>query len=121
MLDVLLDAAGDLVSKDTLIARAWPRQHVTAAAVSKRLHELRRVLADAHAPRYLEIVPREGFRFIAPVRPPSMIATRLVGRARELAHIRQWQRQTALGTQLTVAVSGEPGVGDMLRAASINE
>ena len=90
VLDVLLDTAGELVTKEALIARAWSRPYVTDDALSKRVQELRRALGDdARGPRYVETVPRLGFRFIAPVErvAASTAAVCLLGRGAQFEHV----------------------------------
>ncbi len=114
VLDALLDTAGELVTKETLIARAWSRPYVTDDALSKRLHELRRALGDdAREPRYIETVPRLGFRFIAPIERISAPASaaRLLGREAELAQLVRWRQEVALNRPQMVSISGEPGIG----------
>lgn len=114
VLDVLLDTAGELVTKEALIARAWSRPYVTDDALSKRLHELRRALGDhARGPRYIETVPRLGFRFIVPVErvAASASAVSLLGREAELVQLVRWRHDVAQQRPQMVAISGEPGIG----------
>ena len=73
LLEVLLDHAGVVVSRDQLRERLWPSdtfvdfEHGLNAAVKR----LRDVLGDsADAPRFVETVPRRGYRFVATVGPP---------------------------------------------------
>jgi TolB-like protein/DNA-binding winged helix-turn-helix (wHTH) protein/Tfp pilus assembly protein PilF len=70
ILNILIDRPGDLVSRDELRERLWAADtfvdfdHGLNAAVNK----LREVLGDsADNPRFIETVPRRGYRFIAPV------------------------------------------------------
>lgn len=72
ILRLLLERAGDVVTREELRARLWAGDtfvdfdHGLNAAVNK----LRETLGDsAHKPRYLETLPRRGYRFIAPVLP----------------------------------------------------
>ena len=112
VLDVLLDAAGELVLKEALIVEAWSRQYVTDDALSKRLHELRRALGDdARRPRYIETVQRVGFRFVARVEQTPADAGQLLGRETELAQLMRWRREVELNQPLMVSISGEPGIG----------
>ena len=112
VLDVLLDSAGELVTKQALIEGAWSRRYVTDDALSKRLQELRRVLGDdARAPRYIETVPRLGFRFIVPVKRLAAEAGQLLGREAELAQLMRWLREVARHQPLMVSIAGEPGIG----------
>jgi DNA-binding winged helix-turn-helix (wHTH) protein len=70
LLRVLLDRAGDVVEREDLRQRLWPDgtfvdyEHGLNAAVKR----LRNILGDdAVNPRFIETVPRRGYRFIAPV------------------------------------------------------
>jgi len=70
VLAALLEKPGVLVTREELRRRVWPEDtfvdfdHALNTAVKK----LRRVLNDdADAPRYIETVPRRGYRFIGPV------------------------------------------------------
>jgi TolB-like protein/DNA-binding winged helix-turn-helix (wHTH) protein/Tfp pilus assembly protein PilF len=74
VLAVLLETPGELVTREELRRRVWPQDtfvdfdHALNTAVKK----IRAALNDdADAPRYVETVPRRGYRFIAPVSPPS--------------------------------------------------
>ena len=69
-LTLLLDRAGDLVTRDELRERLWPDDtfvdfdHGLNAVVNR----LRDTLGDsADSPRFIETVPRRGYRFIAGV------------------------------------------------------
>jgi Tol biopolymer transport system component/DNA-binding winged helix-turn-helix (wHTH) protein len=84
ILAVLLSRPGELVTREELRSRLWPADtfvdfnHGLNAAVNK----LREALSDsAEAPRYIETLPRRGYRFIAQVEwlqpravPPAAIA-----------------------------------------------
>jgi len=70
ILAVLLSRPGELVTREELRSRLWPADtfvdfnHGLNAAVNK----LRDTLSDsAEAPRYIETLPRRGYRFIAEV------------------------------------------------------
>ena len=70
ILQVLLERPGELVTREELCQRLWPAdtfvdfEHGLNAAVNR----LRECLADdAEKPRYIETLPRRGYRLIAPV------------------------------------------------------
>src|SRR4029453_16143809 len=75
VLKALLDRPGDLVTREQLRQRLWPAEtfvdfeHGLNAAVRR----LRDALGDsADVPRFIETLPRRGYRFIAPViQPPA--------------------------------------------------
>ena len=79
VLAALLEHAGDLVTREEMRSRIWPAD--TFVDFDHSLHNaiarLREVLGDsADQPRYIETLPRRGYRFIAevtsaPSRPDS--------------------------------------------------
>jgi serine/threonine-protein kinase len=65
---VLLESAGRVVEKQELFDRVWQETHVTDNALTKIIKEIRHTLDDdANAPRYVETVPKRGYRFIGKV------------------------------------------------------
>ena len=77
VMDVLVylaQRAGQPVSKDELTERVWKREYASDDIVSVTIHALRKALGDdARQPRYIETIPRRGYRLIAPVHfaPPA--------------------------------------------------
>lgn len=68
-LTLLVRAQGQLVSKDRLLDEVWRGVPVTDEALTQCIRILRRQLEDdAARPRFIETVPKHGYRFIAPVR-----------------------------------------------------
>jgi TolB-like protein/DNA-binding winged helix-turn-helix (wHTH) protein/Flp pilus assembly protein TadD len=70
VLAVLLKRSGQLVSRDELRQKVWPED--TFVDFDHSLHNaiarIREALGDsASTPRYIETLPRRGYRFIAPV------------------------------------------------------
>src|SRR5579863_6318882 len=70
MLKILLECAGEVVTREELQTRIWPANtfvnfdHSLHNAVSR----IREVLGDsAETPRYIETLPRHGYRFIGTV------------------------------------------------------
>jgi DNA-binding winged helix-turn-helix (wHTH) protein len=63
---LLVREAGKLVSKDRLLQEVWRGIPVTDEALTQCIRTLRRQLGDsAGAPRFIETVPKHGYRFIA--------------------------------------------------------
>lgn len=70
ILEVLLDSAGELVTKEDLIARVWPSVIVEESALRTHIGALRRALGDGvEGARYVVNEPGRGYRFVAPVGP----------------------------------------------------
>ncbi len=81
VLAVLLERAGRIVRRDEIRACLWPADTYVDfdANLNTALSTLRHALGDsADKPQYIETVPRQGYRFIAPVdlveAPPPRIA-----------------------------------------------
>ncbi len=65
---VLVERAGTLVDKETLILALWPGLVVEENNLSQVISSLRRALGDeAQLSRYIQTVPRRGFRFVEPI------------------------------------------------------
>src|SRR5579863_1926124 len=68
LLRLLIERPGELVSKDTLIEVAWSGQTVEESNLTVQIAALRRVLGTApDGGRWIETLPRRGYRFIGPV------------------------------------------------------
>jgi DNA-binding winged helix-turn-helix (wHTH) protein/tetratricopeptide (TPR) repeat protein len=69
MLLVLVSHSGRLVDKDVLMQELWPDAFVEEGNLTFTMSVLRKALGDsARTARYIETVPKRGYRFIAPVR-----------------------------------------------------
>jgi TolB-like protein/DNA-binding winged helix-turn-helix (wHTH) protein len=65
----LLESAGQVVTREQLIARLWPNTVVDFdTGLNTAVRKLRAALGDtADTPRYIETIPRRGYRFIGAV------------------------------------------------------
>lgn len=64
----LVEHAGELLDKDRLLAELWPGLVVEENSLSQAISGLRKALGDgAQNSRFIQTVPRRGFRFVAPV------------------------------------------------------
>src|SRR5262247_2670320 len=62
----LVEDRGQLVSKEELLRAGWPKTHVSDGVLKVIILEIRRALGDdPAAPRFIETVPRRGYRFVA--------------------------------------------------------
>ena len=69
LLAVLVERHGRLLEKDELLRLIWPDSFVEEANLNVNVSALRRALGDTpSAPRYIETVPRRGYRFVGEVR-----------------------------------------------------
>jgi DNA-binding winged helix-turn-helix (wHTH) protein len=67
-LALLIREGGRLVTKDRFLDEVWRGVPVTDEALTQCIKTLRRQLGDdAARPRFIETVPKHGYRFIAPI------------------------------------------------------
>jgi DNA-binding winged helix-turn-helix (wHTH) protein/Flp pilus assembly protein TadD len=73
ILDSLLSSPGQVVTREHLITRLWPHGVVEfETSLNAAVRKLRAALGDdADSPRYIETLPRKGYRFIGRVSSPS--------------------------------------------------
>lgn len=68
VLQCMLRAAGATVSKEELISEVWQHDDVSDATIVQHVWMLRRALREgAKSREYILTIPREGYRFVAPV------------------------------------------------------
>ncbi len=72
LMDVLVclaARAGRTVTKDELLEHVWPGQFIVESGLARCVAELRQVLGDTAGQdaRYIETIPKRGYRLIAPV------------------------------------------------------
>lgn len=64
----LASQPGDSVSKETILETVWPETFVSDDVLIRSVSELRRLFEDdARDPRYIETIPKRGYRLVAPV------------------------------------------------------
>jgi DNA-binding winged helix-turn-helix (wHTH) protein len=69
ILTILLERPGELVSRDELRKRLWPDTFVDVDhSLNAAVNRIREALGDsAERPRYIETLPRRGYRFISEI------------------------------------------------------
>src|SRR5215813_10165608 len=80
LLEILLEHPGEIVTREELRTRIWPEESFGDfdQAVNVAIAKLRGALSDsADNPRYIETIPRKGYRFI----PEVAVLQREPGRA----------------------------------------
>jgi DNA-binding winged helix-turn-helix (wHTH) protein len=108
-LALLVADQGKLVSKDRFLAEVWRGVPVTDEALTQCIKTLRRQLGDdAGRPKFIETVPKHGYRFIEPVEILGSDAPRTAGSA---ARDDAWRRFLLVGAVGTAggAVGGAIG------------
>lgn len=76
---VLVERAGRVVRRQELIEAVWPDTVVEENNLSVNVSALRKALGDGEeGEKYIETVPRRGYRFIAPVRDVPVESVELI-------------------------------------------
>jgi DNA-binding winged helix-turn-helix (wHTH) protein/pimeloyl-ACP methyl ester carboxylesterase len=74
-LRVLVERSGRLMTKDELMQHVWPDAVVEENNLNQNISALRRALGDEHrGRRFIETVPRVGYRFVATVTQSGLAA-----------------------------------------------
>lgn len=113
ILELLSSRPGQLVTRDELVRHLWPKGVVDFdAGINTAMRKLRAALGDdAAAPRYIETVPRQGYRFlVTPQREPApadaataVAATAVAATAVAATAGRRWP--WALATAVAIAIA----------------
>lgn len=67
VLVILLEAAGEIVSKNTLLDQVWGDAEVNEESLTRCIYALRRILSEDKEHRYIETLYGQGYRFNRPV------------------------------------------------------
>jgi DNA-binding winged helix-turn-helix (wHTH) protein/TolB-like protein/Tfp pilus assembly protein PilF len=68
VLNYLIEHRERVVEKQELFERIWKESFVSDNSLTRAIKEIRQVIGDnADAPRYIETVPKRGYRFIAEI------------------------------------------------------
>src|SRR3984893_4592629 len=69
---VLLENSGRLVEKNDLMQKVWNDVAVEENNLTQNISALRKILGDnLDGPKFIETIPKRGYRFIAPVKEVS--------------------------------------------------
>jgi len=72
-MDVLVYLAADpgtVIAKEELLEAVWGGAFVEEGALAQAVHSLRKALGDdARQPRFIQTIPKRGYRLVAPVEP----------------------------------------------------
>jgi predicted ATPase/DNA-binding winged helix-turn-helix (wHTH) protein len=136
ILTALVERAGEVVSKEELVTRAWPKTFVEDTNLRMQVSALRRALGDGQGDnRYIATVVGRGYNFVAPIRteePPQdspsptvaaaalhnlpFATTRMIGREKIATTL-----VTQLSHQRLVTVVGPGGIGKTTVGLAIAE
>lgn len=65
---VLVEHGGRIVDKQELLRQVWPDTFVEDVTLAKNVSTLRKILGDSDQQRFIETIPKRGYRFVAEVR-----------------------------------------------------
>src|SRR5215831_2137512 len=75
LLLALVEQPGRLLNKESLLKMVWPDSFVEENNLADNIFKLRRVLGDSeNGPRFIETVPKRGYRFVAEVRTVGQVS-----------------------------------------------
>jgi DNA-binding winged helix-turn-helix (wHTH) protein len=126
VLKLLVENAGQLVTKQQVLEAVWPGTYVSDAVLKDSIRQLREAFGDdAESPAYIETAHRRGYRFIAKVSRDGpredfqrkgaihSQSTRvgLLGRQFELQTMRDSVDRAIAGERQIIFVTGEAGIG----------
>src|SRR5213593_1156053 len=98
----LIENSGHLVGKNELMSRLWPDTFVEEATLARNISDLRKALGDgSNGEKYIETVPKSGYRFTASV-------TRLWDESVELVLERHTRSRIVAEEGKESAVNDEP-------------
>jgi predicted ATPase/DNA-binding winged helix-turn-helix (wHTH) protein len=121
----LVESAGQVVDKETLMTRAWGAIHVEECNLRTAIANLRRALDVGSRRTYVATAQRSGYRFVAPVTFASVSATRLglraplskvIGRDGEILNLLE-----DIGNHRLITVVGPGGIGKTTVALSAGQ
>lgn len=132
---ILLEHAGQVVSKQTLIARVWPKSVVEDINLRVHMAALRKALGDGQAgQRYIVTVAQRGYSFVAPYslehieHPPGREAPAPNGHNLPVRRTRMIGRQSfvdslvvQLSRQRFITLVGPGGIGKTTVALRVAE
>ncbi len=128
VLRYLVEHPGRLISHDELLDAVWPEIYVQPQVLRTYVLELRKILGDdARQPRFIQSLPKRGYRFVAPVTADggvqgTRVATPhtdngigggagIAGRTEELGTLRAHFDALVRDRRQIVFLTGETGIG----------
>ncbi len=75
----LVQNSGRIIEKEELMTRLWPDTFVEESNLTYTIVQLRKTLGDdARHPRYIETIPKRGYRFIVDVEEQQIRSSELI-------------------------------------------
>jgi len=103
---VLVENSGHMLDKEELIRRLWPDSFVEEANLAVNISQLRKALGESeNGGRYIETVPKRGYRFVAQVREVLTEPADLIVRERTRSRIVIEEHETISQDEVEPAVA----------------
>ena len=84
---LLVERHGEIVSKDEMMSELWPATFVEEANLTQNIFTLRKILGEKNGTKFIETVPRRGYRFAAEVRSLPTAEADLIFQQRTRTHL----------------------------------
>jgi Tol biopolymer transport system component/DNA-binding winged helix-turn-helix (wHTH) protein len=119
----LVEHEGHLLTKDELLRLVWPDTFVEEATLASNISQLRKALGEGdNGHRYIETVPKRGYRFVAEVNgvaeeeaPQVSPPEKGSGVMSEFAGLRRYRRGAVFALALMVVVGTAFGLYQLIR------
>lgn len=112
LLERLIEAPGQVIDRDTLVAYAWSDRVVGPGSLNQQVYTLRKMLGDEKNLQIIQTVPRRGYRFnpafiiekasVQPLQQPATPALEQV--PAKAAPVRSELRRKSMAVSATLAV-----------------
>src|SRR5829696_359339 len=104
VLAMLVEHHGHLVSKAEILDAIWEGAFVEEGAISKSVWFVRNALGDTSKERFVQTIPKRGYRFVAPV---SVVEDSGAFRLPDLARIEYQNEGLVVGTEKPGNLTGD--------------
>jgi DNA-binding winged helix-turn-helix (wHTH) protein/TolB-like protein/Flp pilus assembly protein TadD len=120
LLLALVENSGHLLEKEELMQRLWPDSFVEEGSLAQNVSLLRKTLVESDDQRFIETVPRRGYRFVVPVRELQDDAALRVQEHSQTAIVGEASQEPGISERF--AEAGQVGEREALAASSrVNE
>ena len=93
---MLVSNAGRVLSKEKMLAEIWDDSFVEENNLAQNISQLRRVLGETADLKFIETVPKFGYRFVADVTEESSASTEVIETTRARIYIDDGSSQTEI-------------------------
>lgn len=115
---MLVSNAGRVLSKEKMLAEIWDDSFVEENNLAQNISQLRRVLGETADLKFIETVPKFGYRFVAEVTEESMASTEVFETTRARIYIDDGSSQTELLRPIAKELPAQSG---QLKSRSLPE